>query len=374
MTFTGVSFWLVGIPILLLMLVPIVLVHELGHFIMARLSKIRVLEFGLGFPPRARVLGHDHETEYTLNYLPIGGFVRLEGEETDSDDPRAFTNAPLAKQLIVLLAGVTMNLLTAFLLFFIVAWAFNPVIQPTVTLSVDPKDMNTPARVSGLHDGETLISIDGDPFVAPSVLEFSRSDAAAPWRQQLLDHAGEKVDLVVADASGSTRTISVQLRIPTGDQHGALGVSLGSLVNTSGNPMQAAGLAFSGTGRAMNLILGAVGDIGAQLFTNPTKGPAGVQGPVGMAADVASVVQQPNALMLLLLIAGILSANLALVNVLPFPVLDGGKMVIMIIKRMFGAKGVSNFEALAYLASFALLLAFMGWITYFDIVTKITGQ
>jgi regulator of sigma E protease len=77
--------------------------------------------------------------------------------------------------------------------------------------------------------------------------------------------------------------------------------------------------------------------------------------------------------MIMLLLAGVISANLALVNVLPFPVLDGGKIVIMILKRVIGAKGVSAFEAFSYLASFALLLAFMGWITFFDIL-RVSGQ
>jgi regulator of sigma E protease len=369
----GFGYSLTGILGLFLILIPLVLIHEIGHFIMARLAGIRVLEFGLGFPPRARVLGHDHETEYTLNYLPIGGFVRLEGEETNSTDTRAFTNAPLGKQLVVLAAGVVMNLICAVLLFFVVAWAWNPVIQPTIVLSNDPHDMNTPARMAGLQDGETLISIDGEPFRTPSVLEFSSADVTAPWRQQLLDRAGQKVKLVVADTGGRQRTVEVQLRVPSGDQRGALGVGMGSLATTSGDPVTAAGLAVNGTGRAMNLILGTVGDIGRQLVSNPTKGPAGVQGPVGMASDVASVVGQPNALMIMLLLAGVISANLALINLLPLPALDGGKMLIMIVKRIFGAKGVSTYEAVAYLASFALLLAFMGWITFFDIL-KISGN
>jgi regulator of sigma E protease len=136
-----------SIVLLGLILIPLVLVHEFGHFIIARLVHIRVLEFGLGFPPRAKVIGHDHETEYTLNWLPIGGFVRLEGEETDSDDPRSFVAASLKKQLFVLLAGVTMNVLTAVILLFIVAWAFNPIVAPTIG-SVSP---DSPAASVGLR-------------------------------------------------------------------------------------------------------------------------------------------------------------------------------------------------------------------------------
>jgi regulator of sigma E protease len=369
MTFGGLASGLGGVAGLFLILIPLVLIHEVGHFIMARLAGIRVLEFGLGFPPRARVLGHDHETEYTLNYLPIGGFVRLEGEETNSDDPRAFTNSSLPKQVIVLVAGVAMNLFVAVLIFFIVGWAFNPVIQTTITDVV----ADSPAQAAGLHPGDSIVSIDGRSYAPPSVLEFTNSDFTDPWRQDFLSHAGQTVQLVVADANGQQRTVSAALRVPQGG-NGALGVKMGgTYVNTPGNPVQAAGLAVTGTGRAMNLILGALGDIGKQLTTNPTTAPPGVQGPVGIASDIASVIQQPNALMILLLLAGVISANLALVNVLPLPVLDGGKVVIMILKRVVGAKGVSAFEAFSYLASFALLLAFMGWITFFDIL-RVSGQ
>jgi regulator of sigma E protease len=364
MSFDGILFWVVAIPLLLLVLIPLVMVHELGHFIMARLSGIRVLEFGLGFPPRAKVLGHDRETEYTLNYLPIGGFVRLEGEETHSDDPRAFTNAPLTKQLIVLAAGVFMNLVTATVLFFIVAWAFNPRVQPTIA-TVLP---GTPAQAVGLQQGDVLVSINGKTFSAPSVLEFGNSGNVDQWITELRSHAGQVVTLVVADAGGNQRSILVSLAVPTAG-NGALGVQIGaSLVNSPGDPVSSIGMAVGGTGRAMDLILGAVGDIGRQLVTNPSQAPPGVQGPVGIASDVGHAASQPNAVMLFLLLAAVLSANLALVNVLPVPVLDGGKMVIMVVKRIFGARGVSAVETFAYVASFALLLAFVGWITYFDIM------
>lgn len=367
MTLEGIQFALIAALGLLLILVPLVLLHELGHFIMARLVGIRVLEFGLGFPPRAKVLGHDHETEYTLNWLPIGGFVRLEGEEEDSDDPRAFTRAALWKQLVVLIAGVTMNVIAAVLLFFVVAWAFNPVTAPTMTLSNYTTDQNTPARVAGLQDGETLISIDGKPFAAPSLLLFGE-DPVPTWRQQLLDYQGKSVQLVVADTSGKQRTVTVNLRVPTTDKPGALGVSLGAVTTSPGDPVTAAGLAVDGTARAMGLILTTLGDLVRNIATNPTVAPSGVQGPVGIASDVGHVATQPNALMLLLLMAAIISANLALVNILPIPALDGGKFVIMILKRVFRVKGVGAIEQWAYIAGFALLLGFIGWVTFFDIV------
>jgi regulator of sigma E protease len=361
MSLDGLLFWVKAIPLLLVILVPLVLVHEFGHFLVARITGIRVLEFGLGFPPKAKTLGHDHETEYTLNWLPIGGFVRLEGEEENSDDPRAFTNAPLAKQLAVLVAGVAMNVLTAVLLLFVVAWAFNPVVQPTITAVV----AGSPAAKAGLAAGDTLVSIDGRTH---SILEFG-TDPTATWRQDLLNNGGKTVQLVVADQNGKQRTLSVPLRVPKAGE-GALGVQTGdyALVDVPGNPVQAIGLAVTGTERAMGLVLVALGDIGSQFATNPTAGPQGVQGPVGIASDVGHVASQPNAIMMLLLMMAVISANLALVNVLPFPPLDGGKLVIMVLKRVFRKRGVGAVEQWAYLAGFAFLMAFIGWITFFDIV------
>src|SRR3954454_17511099 len=106
---------IVTIVLFFLILGTLVVIHELGHFIAARVAGVRVLEFGIGFPPRARVLRSKGETLWTLNWLPIGGFVRLEGEDGDSaGDPRSFAAKPLRARLAILVAGVVMNILLAF--------------------------------------------------------------------------------------------------------------------------------------------------------------------------------------------------------------------------------------------------------------------
>ena len=150
----------IAIPLTLVILTALVVVHELGHFVTARLSGIRVLEFGIGFPPRAKVLGHDHETEYTLNYLPIGGFC-LWRARSRTPTTRAPSRPPsLPRQILVMVAGVTMNLLTAVFLFFIVACVFSPG-QGIKFAQVIP---GSAAQRAGLVGGETIDSVNGQRF------------------------------------------------------------------------------------------------------------------------------------------------------------------------------------------------------------------
>ena len=360
MTIGGILFWLTAIPATLLILGLLVVVHEFGHFITARLVGIRVLEFGIGFPPRAKVIGHDHETEYTINYLPIGGFVRLEGEETDSDDPRAFGNSSLAKQLVVLVAGVTMNVITAFLLFFVVAWAFNPVVQPKVVTVVS----GSPAEAAGIQPGDAFTSVDGRTY---SLIDLG-GDPWSGFMDYLASKAGQPVTLGLTDAAGHERTVSVTLRVPDKEHDYALGVQFGfGIAYTRGSFGPALSTAATSTGKAMTLVLSALGDLGRHIVTNPTTGPPGVSGPVGIAAVVGHTLFDWGPILLLLL-AAVISANLALLNILPIPPFDGGKMVIMVVKRAFRIQDVTSLESAIYLAGFVLLLAFMAWISYFDIL------
>ncbi len=156
------------------------LVHELGHFVTARLAGVRVLEFGIGFPPRAKVLRAKGETLYTLNWLPIGGFVKLEGEDGDeADDPRSFVRARLPVKLIILVAGVAMNLVTAFLIFTVIAWLATPF----VGLRFDEIQPASPAAAAGLKPGDAIVAIDGQQFEFFGETRSSTSSGRAPARR-----------------------------------------------------------------------------------------------------------------------------------------------------------------------------------------------
>ena len=141
---------IITIVLFFLILGTLVVIHELGHFVAARIAGVRVLEFGIGFPPRAKVLRSKGETLYTLNWLPIGGFVKLEGEDGDNaDDPRAFSSKSLPIRLAILVSGVVMNVLLAFVIFTGVVWLASPLMGVKFA-EVQP---DSPAAAAGLQPG-----------------------------------------------------------------------------------------------------------------------------------------------------------------------------------------------------------------------------
>ena len=355
----------VTIVLFLVVLGSLVLFHELGHFITARLAGIRVLEFGIGFPPRAKVLRAKGETLYTLNWLPIGGFVKLEGEDgDDNDDPRSFVRARLPVKLIILVAGVAMNLFLSFAIFTSIAWLATP-LQGARLVSVP--EAGSPASIGGLHQGDGIRAINGAPFdfYGASVVEVLRAEA------------GQTVTLDVDRANGTRENVTVTLRpsevlSPT---VGPLGIGLptGYFYGryTTHDPGTAIRIGASETGRWFGLILSGLGDIVGSFVSNPTAPPVAA-GPVGIATQLSDVFFQDGPI-LTLYVAAILSANLALVNVLPFPPLDGGRMLMIVLKRIFGTRISLRAEQATYMVGFVFLFAFLIWVSGFDIVRIVSG-
>jgi regulator of sigma E protease len=368
----------ITIALFILILGILVVIHELGHFVVARVARIRVLEFGVGFPPRARVLRSAGETLYTLNWLPIGGFVRLDGEDGDSDDPRSFAVQRLWKKLVVLVAGVVMNLFLAFVIFFGIAWLATP--QGGLVFA--ETQAGSPAAVAGLKAGETILAIDGRTFDL-----FPSPDAGRAAIEALREKAGRTIALTVEGTDGAIRVVEVTLRSPeVAIDKGALGIRGAQLVFSGSyagrDVVSAVGAGVAWTVSAFTLILDGLAQLVASIVANPTQAPP-VAGPVGIASQVGDVFWQLGPIFTLYL-AGLLSANLALVNFLPFPPLDGGRMLVLVIKatlsgsrRGLRAVGVRvdgpssetavSVERLTYLVGFVFLFGFLIWITYFDI-------
>lgn len=374
----------ITILLFIFILCALVVIHEFGHFVLARFFGIRVHEFGIGFPPRAKVMRDRGETIYTLNWLPIGGFVRLEGEDGDSDDPRSFAVAGLPKKLLVLLAGVGMNLLLAFVIFTGIAWLATP--QGGIIFN--EVVAGSPADLSGLRAGETILAIDGTTFdLLPS------PDAGQHAIAALRDRAGQTVTLHVRAADGAERDVTVTLRPPdVAADKGALGIRSAGLAFSGAyagrDPLAAVGAGATWTVSAFRLIIDGLASLVSSIASNPTQAPP-VTGPIGIAVQVGDVFWQLGPIFTLYL-AGLLSANLALVNILPFPPLDGGRILVLLLKsllarggalmRRAGVRGSGlseqtaiSVERLTYLVGFVFLFGFLIWITYFDIARQVGG-
>jgi regulator of sigma E protease len=374
----------ITILLFIFILCALVVIHELGHFVLARLFGIRVHEFGIGFPPRAKVLRDRGETMYTLNWLPIGGFVRLEGEDGDSDDPRSFTSTGLPKKVLVLLAGVGMNLVLAFVIFTAIAW----LAAPQGLLTFNDVVAGSPADLAGLKAGEGILAIDGATFDLLPAPQAGQQAIAA-----LRDRAGQTVTLRVQAVDGTQRDVTVTLRPPdVAATQGALGIhsaGLGFSGSYAGrDPVAAVGAGAAWTVSAFRLILDGLASLVSSIASNPTQAPP-VTGPVGIAVQVGDVFWQLGPIFTLYL-AGLLSANLALVNALPFPPLDGGRILVLLLKSLLARGGAVlrrmgvrrqglssataiSVERLTYLVGFVLLFGFLLWITYFDIARQVTG-
>jgi regulator of sigma E protease len=368
----------VTVVLFFLILGSLVLIHEFGHFVTARRAGVRVLEFGIGFPPRAKVLRSKGETLYTLNWLPIGGFVKLEGEDGDeADDPRSFASASLPVRLVILAAGVFMNLLTAFLIFLLIAWLATP-FRGVRFFDVQPA---SPASAAGLQAGEAILAVDGREYEF-----FGESDLLGDLRA----HTGETVVLTVQRLDGSVETVPATLRtqkeiddsprdennLPT---KGPLGISGGPqgfetvfYGNYSRDLPSAIAIAAQQTVHWFGLILTGLGDLVSGFINNPTAAPP-VAGPIGIATQISDIFYKAGPIMTLY-VAGVLSANLALVNSLPFPPLDGGRALMIVLKRVFGARISLRAERMTYVVGFAVLMAFLIWVSGFDIARLLGGD
>jgi regulator of sigma E protease len=366
---TGFIQSIITVLAFILILGGLVIIHELGHFFTARAFRVRVLEFGIGFPPRAKVLASGGETVYTLNWLPIGGFVKLEGEDgTDPDDPRSFSHQGLPRKLIILIAGVAMNVVLAFVIFTGIAWLASPIVGVRF-FEVQP---NSPAATAGLAAGESIVAVDGQRY------QFITGPNAITG---LRDRAGETVTLTIADTNRVQRDVTVTLRTQAeiDAQKGALGISgvakpfeayfPGEYV-TNDLP-SAVQIGVDQTVHWMGLIVGGLASLVTSVVSNPTAPPP-VSGPVGIAMQIGDILWN-NGLVMTLYVAGILSANLAVVNILPFPPLDGGRMLMLTLKRIFGARISLRAEQLTYMVGFVFLFAFIIWVTGFDIVRSLGG-
>lgn len=356
----------------ILVLTVLVLVHELGHFLTAKWLKVKVEEFGFGFPPRAwgKKIG---ETIYSLNWLPIGGFVKLYGEDeagggslqikdvtkNTKDLNRAFFARPIWQRFVIVFAGVFMNFaLATVLLTYLVGVQGIPTPGKDVVVAAVVKD--TPAEKAGLVVGDVVKKVDNEIIASPTqLISYTKS------------HLGQKILLEVKTKNNKNVQISVTPRLHYPSDQGAMGIAVGTNVVVVRYPWYL--WPFVGLREALQqswLIVAGLGKLLVQLFTKGQV-PQGLAGPIGIAQITGQFVQMGvNATLSLL---ALLSLNLAILNVLPIPALDGGRLFFIVYEAVFRRKISPRAEGYAHAVGMALLLALIALITFHDIVRIATG-
>lgn len=370
------------IVIFLLILAILILSHEFGHFIVAKKSGIRVDEFGLGFPPK--LFGWRRgETEYSLNILPLGGFVKIFGENPDEeslvgpDSARSLTAKPKHIQAAVLVAGIACNLILAW---FLISVGFmvglpTPVDQITVGdkataahLLINAIAPSSPVQIAGLKSGDELVAIK----VATKPEISTVANPTPELIKQFIEKNGtEKLTLeyrrgkVFKDPNVPIQSVEIQpVTGLVGDQP-AIGIGMDLIANVRKSFFPALWEGLLLTGRLTYLTVTSLAGIIAQAFMGESvlsniTGPVGLVGLVGDASNLGFIY--------LLSFTAFISINLAVVNLVPFPALDGGRLLFLLIEKIKGSAINPKVANTLNLIGFGLLLLFMAVVTYGDLV------
>ncbi len=363
----------------------LVLVHELGHFFVAKILGIGVEEFGIGLPPKALTLFHRGRTAYTLNWLPVGGFVRLFGEDAEEQTPQtledgsaahtslqsranndvtvergelAFRDRPNSVKAAVLLAGVMMNYLLGVVLIMVVFWSLG-VPKVTSVIQVQEVAMNSPAEKAGIAKGDLIDRIAGQ-----------KVDDAEQVVQLIDQYLGRAMSLEITRGEQTPQTFSLTLtpRVSPPEGEGAIGIKLivmPKVAYQAAPRWQVPMLAGKESVRLVGVMFVGIGQILRDLVTQGVV-TQGVAGPIGIAKLTGEVAKE--GLFPLLQFTALLSINLAVINIIPFPALDGGRLAFVVVESVLGREIAPRAQRWAHVVGMVILLLLMGLITFYDIV------
>lgn len=348
----------------LLILTPLILIHEYGHFIAARLSKIRVEEFGLGFPPRAVTLFERNGTIFSLNWIPIGGFVRPAGED-NPDIPGGLASASKRARLFVLAAGSLANFALAFVLFTIMFSLPQPVVNEAQVV-VSGVAEGSPAAVAGLQDGDVFISVNSVPIGG----EFNALTS------EIQANLGRDVTLQM-ERNGEPFTAVLVPRLPgeyDASREGAVGVRLShpptGEISSLGVPRAAVesvstmwNIVYMTVRMPVDLLAGQVAPEEARVVS--------VVGISQMAGQATQQTVDTGDITYILSLAGVISVALGFTNLLPIPALDGGRIIFVLIEAVRGRRVEPEYEGMVHAIGMILLLALMVVLIVQDVVNPL---
>lgn len=365
-----------AIILFFIVLIVLIIVHELGHFISAKMSGVRVDEFGLGFPPR--MIGYKYgETTYSLNWIPFGGFVKIFGENPDDesisgpDSSRSMVHKSKWIQVMVLAAGVIFNVVFAWLL---ISFGFMSGLPTSVSQYPDTRftdakvvitnvSAGSPADKAGIKAGDTIISMKTD--VGVRVLDVAVADTSVPSVQKFIAESVDKPITIAIKKGADVKDVTVTPVSGIVGGKVALGIGL-DVIGTLRLPLHKA--LYQGAILTVDLTKNVAVGLGtflknlviAKADLAQVTGPIGIVGLVGDAANLGFIY--------LLSFTAFISINLAVINLLPFPALDGGRILFVIIEAIkrspIKPKVANTFNGIG----FALLLLLMLVITFNDLL------
>lgn len=324
----------------------VVIIHELGHFAVAKLSGIKVNEFSIGMGPKIfSRQKSENDTMYSLRAFPIGGFVSMDGEDEESDDESSFTKAPVQTKIAVTVAGAVMNMILGFGILAFLVTTQNAITGKTIAEFHD----NARTQQTGLQVNDEVIAVNGRRcYIANDIIyEFVRTkDGSADFTVkrdgQIIELKGVTFDTVVGE--GGEKQIVIDFSVQ------AIEKTFGSVIKESALwTMSVARLVF----------LSLVDLVTGHVAINQVAGPVGI---VSVISDAASL-----GLNSVLMVLALISINLGVFNLIPFPALDGGRLVFLIIEFFRGKPLNQKYEIWVNSAGLITLLAFMAFVTFSDI-------
>jgi len=316
----------------------LIFVHEFGHFIIAKLVGIRVEEFSIGMGPKA-FSTQKGDTLYSVRLLPIGGYVKMEGEDEASNDSRSFNKKSPLQRISVIAAGPIMNIVLAIILFMIIA--LN--IGTPITKIQDVTD-NSPAQSAGILPGDKIISIDNKKIDTWEDIVKVVGESKKETLQIELSRNNEKLNLEVkpiVDKNTNKRLIGI------------------TPVFT-----KSVGASFKFSIERVSLIVKGIGDFLSKLIKGQASSEE-VVGPIGMVHFVGEAAR--IGILSLLSLAAVISINLAILNILPFPALDGGRLLFIFAELITGKPIDPEKEGFIHFVGFVVLISLMIFVLYKDI-------